>query len=275
MKKISGLLFFLVLFASCEDAPDYYFENKPEGRRAFSLQGAYAFSYKWNDTIELMDTLRFIRMKKNNFLITDFSEKDTLFSGEIIKRNGLYFMNRQIAGGYWDVRAFRLADDSIYNYDVLSYKADYFSEVETQKIFSDFAVSEKDGHKTYNIHNTRNETYNALYKNTNAGTRAAYKKLDDDYYATDKSDSKINQASKEELNALIYPNPAKDFLYLDFNTESDYKLKISDMSGKIILNDRFSESYRTLNVAYIPNGTYILEIFSSRQQLSQLIVIAR
>lgn len=266
-------MFLLVLFSSCEDSPDYVFKNKAEGRRAFGLQGTYEFSYRFNDTLEFKDTLIFTRVHKNNFLITGFSQKDTFYLGEIVKRKNLYLMNKQHTNGYWDVRAFRLAGDSIYNYSILTNEADYFSEIETNNMFSDYSITAQEDHKTYIINNMRDETYEALVANVRAGEKAGYKKLDEEGL---KNLFEQETLSKGALNALCYPNPAKDFLYLDFDTEEDYQLKLIDMSGKIILTDKFSESYRTLNVSSLPNGTYGLEIVSGHEQKnSQMIVIAR
>ncbi len=275
MRK-SFIYFLLFLFlSSCEDVPDYFFKNKAEGRRAFGLQGIYEISERMNDTLEFKDTIKFSRLRKNDFLITSFSKGDTLYEGEIVKRKGLYFMNKKIKNDYWDIRAFCLTDDSIYNYSVLDCKADYNSEIEIKKIFSDYSLSEKDEHKTYIILNSRNETYNALYANTFSGEKVAYRKLDLDY-SNDKIFLKPEQIPAKACNVLVYPNPAKDFLYLDFDLAENYEVKISDMSGKNFLHEKFFDSYRTLNISSFPNGNYVLEIYSQKEKkVSQLVMISK
>ncbi|MGU3374428.1 T9SS type A sorting domain-containing protein [Chryseobacterium sp. M5A1_1a] len=61
---------------------------------------------------------------------------------------------------------------------------------------------------------------------------------------------------------LIYPNPFKDILYLDFTTEN-YKgaeYHLFDIQGKLIKKDMIVESKSELNFSSLPSAMYIIRI---------------
>lgn len=77
------------------------------------------------------------------------------------------------------------------------------------------------------------------------------------------SDNTIAQALKDEL--VLYPNPVKSsFLYLKTSNEIDSGaiIQVFDLSGRIIIEERFSER---LNVGALNQGTYILRLLNTKQ----------
>lgn len=65
-----------------------------------------------------------------------------------------------------------------------------------------------------------------------------------------------------EEGILLYPNPFKDFVYLDFTTNkfkgSEYQL--FDTAGKLIKKDNITESKSELNFSSLPSAMYIIRI---------------
>lgn len=68
--------------------------------------------------------------------------------------------------------------------------------------------------------------------------------------------------SNKENGILLYPNPFKDFLYLDF-TSNDYRAssyQLFDAQGKLIKKDKISQSKSELNFSDLPSAMYIIKI---------------
>lgn len=57
----------------------------------------------------------------------------------------------------------------------------------------------------------------------------------------------------------IYPNPASDFVSIQFPDNSDYSVMLLDLSGKIILSQQM-KSGDLLNVQNIPSGLYFVQV---------------
>jgi hypothetical protein len=67
--------------------------------------------------------------------------------------------------------------------------------------------------------------------------------------------------SKQE-GILIYPNPFRDFLYIDF-TSTSYKgseYQLFDIQGKLIKKEMIAESKSELNLSSLPAAVYIIRI---------------
>lgn len=65
-----------------------------------------------------------------------------------------------------------------------------------------------------------------------------------------------------EEGILLYPNPFKDYLYLDFTTldfkGSEYQL--FDAQGKLIKTEKISHSKSEFNFSWLPSALYLIKI---------------
>ena len=68
-----------------------------------------------------------------------------------------------------------------------------------------------------------------------------------------------------QTNISVYPNPVKDFLTVDFNTEklenSSYQL--FDATGKIIIQGNLKSANSQISASSLATGMYILRIINS------------
>ncbi|SDI63865.1 T9SS type A sorting domain-containing protein [Chryseobacterium jejuense] len=76
---------------------------------------------------------------------------------------------------------------------------------------------------------------------------------------------------------LLYPNPFKDYLYLDFTThnfkEAEYQL--FDAQGKLIRKDVILQSKSELNFSDIPSAMYIIKINQHGENLKTFKIIKK
>ena len=82
-----------------------------------------------------------------------------------------------------------------------------------------------------------------------------------------------NSSDKEGL--LLYPNPFKDYLYLDFTTNnykgSEYQL--FDAQGKLIRKDVITQSKSELNFSSLPSAMYIIRINQNGENIKTFKII--
>ncbi len=87
--------------------------------------------------------------------------------------------------------------------------------------------------------------------------------------------SDIDKNETENKDILFYPNPASSSLKLNVPVRNDYDVKIVDINGKIIKNIKCSQSNIVIDVSDIPQGIYIIQIFTSYDVYQDKIVIKR
>ncbi|MDN3695416.1 T9SS type A sorting domain-containing protein [Chryseobacterium tructae] len=76
---------------------------------------------------------------------------------------------------------------------------------------------------------------------------------------------------------LLYPNPFKDFLYLEFTTNdfknADYQLY--DAQGKLIKKDLILQSKSELNFSELPSAMYIIRINKHGENIKTFKIIKK
>jgi hypothetical protein len=80
----------------------------------------------------------------------------------------------------------------------------------------------------------------------------------------------INENPEKSFNVKIYPNPAKDILFIE-NTGnlSSYEFKIYNSVGQIIFRRKseLKNSIEPVNISNLPSGIYILEVVSDGNRI--------
>ncbi|WP_299179583.1 T9SS type A sorting domain-containing protein [uncultured Chryseobacterium sp.] len=72
----------------------------------------------------------------------------------------------------------------------------------------------------------------------------------------------VNESDTNENGILLYPNPFRDLLYLDFTSNSyrDSNYQLFDAQGKLIRQDKITQSKSELNFSDLPSAMYIIKI---------------
>jgi len=81
-----------------------------------------------------------------------------------------------------------------------------------------------------------------------------------------------------EQDFLVYPNPARDYIYLKSETKIDFigKLILTDFSGRILLNRKLNVSSGELirqTLKGLPSGFYILNLISNEHSYAKKLII--
>lgn len=80
-----------------------------------------------------------------------------------------------------------------------------------------------------------------------------------------------------EEGILLYPNPFKDFVYLDFssNTFKGSEYQLFDAAGKLIKKDKITESKSELNFSSLPSAMYIIRINQEGRNIKTFKIIKK
>jgi hypothetical protein len=75
-------------------------------------------------------------------------------------------------------------------------------------------------------------------------------------------------AVMDEVNILLYPNPAADYInvYFEESPKEDLNLRIYNMSGRMVHDERVGEgeNHHTVRISHLPDGLYIIEFRNAR-----------
>lgn len=76
-----------------------------------------------------------------------------------------------------------------------------------------------------------------------------------------------------EMNILLYPNPANDLLTLQFNDVAKRELFIYTSNGALVYSEQFSASKKEINTSSLSSGLYFIHCVAADGSFSQKKVI--
>lgn len=77
---------------------------------------------------------------------------------------------------------------------------------------------------------------------------------------TETVDDIFDNVTELELNPNVFPRIMTNEVHIDFGAEIDMQITITDLNGRVVLNERMNASRTTLNVSDYPNGMYLLNL---------------
>jgi len=73
---------------------------------------------------------------------------------------------------------------------------------------------------------------------------------------------------------VVYPNPAKDYLYIDSNPSDEIKeVKIFNLSGQMVLREIYKSN--TINISKLQDGSYIIILATSNKTYFSKIIVCQ
>ncbi len=82
------------------------------------------------------------------------------------------------------------------------------------------------------------------------------------FTSTEPTDVENNSNQK----IIVYPNPAKDKLYimLPNDSENNYIAQIFSIEGQLLIENEFNTDSFVMDISGLPNGIYVINIYSNR-----------
>tara|TARA_Y100000991_G_scaffold82936_1_gene62648 strand:- start:375 stop:1088 length:714 start_codon:yes stop_codon:yes gene_type:complete len=81
--------------------------------------------------------------------------------------------------------------------------------------------------------------------------------------------NKLSISTVDSSNIKIFPNPTTDYIFI--YPAADYKSKLYDISGKLILESKSSQ----IDISILPVGSYFLQLKSENNKISKFNVIKK
>jgi hypothetical protein len=78
---------------------------------------------------------------------------------------------------------------------------------------------------------------------------------------------------EDNSDISIYPNPARDNLTITLKYEAVYKISISNMQGKLILEKEISSAQSHINIENLSKGVYIIGIENSKTSATRKLIV--
>lgn len=82
-------------------------------------------------------------------------------------------------------------------------------------------------------------------------------------------------AAPSPVELRFYPNPARDFLTVDLGDATTGRVRLIDLSGKVLLQQVLGQPQTRLALGQVPNGVYFLEMTAAETVQTDKVVIAR
>ena len=68
-----------------------------------------------------------------------------------------------------------------------------------------------------------------------------------------------NNSSINDDKLIVYPNPSNGLFTIQ-NAKNIESVTITDISGKVVLNKQFADNQSVIDISYLENGIYFLQI---------------
>ncbi len=92
----------------------------------------------------------------------------------------------------------------------------------------------------------------------------------DDATLCGKSNEILNKVVKNVTEIQVFPNPAKDQIFIKYTIKQDAQFEVWDILGKKIANGKLSKdaNLQAIETASFPNGSYFIKIFDEVNNLN-------
>ncbi|MCF8232590.1 MAG: T9SS type A sorting domain-containing protein [Bacteroidales bacterium] len=87
------------------------------------------------------------------------------------------------------------------------------------------------------------------------------------------STADVEGVSGNQENVKVYPNPAKQYLNLEGSFDRQAVVRLYDLTGKLIVEQRLNGQHARVPVSDIRQGVYMLTIVQGSQTISQKVMI--
>jgi len=87
----------------------------------------------------------------------------------------------------------------------------------------------------------------------------------------------VEDLSGKEKNILIYPNPVKDFLFIELNDKNlqNTSYVLFDSQGRIVKKGNLNQQKSELDFSLMPSSVYIIQLFEKNQNIKTFKIIKK
>ena len=112
----------------------------------------------------------------------------------------------------------------------------------------------------------------AVISSTTPTTDGNTLKVDDVSMTTSNGTTSIQEPVFRDDIAVVYPNPANDVIYFNLNAAekaTDYTLTVTDVTGKVVLQEQLKQQINPKQVSQWAKGNYLYSLVNTRSNKSE------
>lgn len=234
---------------------------------ADTMNDELIFKQEYNlDTIKLGV---FYNKKTKQTTFLDKADSDTIFHGYVTKYRELYYLAEQKADSAFWIGALNVEFDSIQGLGMIR---EQMCELEEYLEFNgnceliEVADSVNGIYQLFPHKKTMREVYTDLIevypKYKIIRNQFDYENFDWEQIERVLSYTEEYTYVENELVESVFPNPATEFIQVDFNELDNYIVQLINTSGKTVLTRKIKDINLTIPVSEIESGFYMLRIYS-------------
>ncbi|RZL44130.1 MAG: T9SS type A sorting domain-containing protein [Pedobacter sp.] len=283
MKIRTIILAFLVTLSSCKEIktetteevipPISTFDSAfPKNNKMLShILGNELTIKSGNDTLKL----KIISNKTYN-LIVDIKTGDTLFFGSVCKYRDLYYLNEKVSDSSYYISAFKIDGKLVFgltNRVLQHYDVDDKITAGNNKKLVRYINSDTTVIRLRSDKKELKNLFTAIMDDVVPDTILNYDKSN---IVTEESGTSEEFEKKNIENTLIvYPNPATEFINLEFTHKRKALFQLADINGKIVLQGKLDDLVNKIDISNQKPGIYFLtenEIGKSDKATAKIII---
>lgn len=264
MKAPFQILSLIILLFSCkkaEDAatsfPSLTFDG-PFPKRNYDLTkilGDHLMLKSGSDTTSLK-----ISGFKNYNLITDANTGDTLFKGSVCKFRGLYYLNEQLTDTSYLIYAIMLKGNLLYGLNSVCNQTIKAEEAIKIGKYQKMLVSRVP--EMIRLHPDKREMrllFSEILKDITPDTIL---NIQNHVLPLTGTTNEAEAIESEELEIFsnVYPNPTKDYVYIELQKKTDFSYQLTDLNGKMVFQGQIKELKSKIDLSGQPSGVFYLTI---------------
>jgi len=263
MKTLRQFFWLIILFSSCGDSVDYFpkttFDSPfpKRNRDLTSILGDNLTIKSGTDTLALT-----ISAFKNYNLITNSHTDDTLFKGTVCKFRGLYYFSQQINDTSFFIYAVKLTDNLVYGlftgWSQTSIVENAIENGQYQKIIK-YRSADK-----IRLHPDKRELKNIFSVIINSIPPDTILQFQETAPALTDTTKIVTQIDPEDFEFFsnVYPNPTTDYVNIELQQKGNITYKLTDISGKKVLQGQFSDTKNKIDLSGQPAGIFYLILYN-------------
>jgi len=226
-----------------------------------------------------IDTVRFgisYDRKTKYTSITDLSDIDTVFHGYVSKYRGFYYLTEKKTDTTFWIGAMSIDFDSIQGFGLIREQMCDLENLAEQNLESGIIKKSDTLNGIFEFYAEKKiirEIYPNLIENY-PKLRIISDQFDYENNDWEQIESKLPIDKKfalveDDIVESVFPNPAIDFIEIDFSKLNSYVIQLINSAGKIVTTKKIKDINLTIPLSDYKTGFYILRVYSPNDILME------
>lgn len=208
--------------------------------------------------------------------ITDLIDIDTVFQGFVSKYRGIYYLTEKKTDTTYWIGAMNVEFDSIQGFGMIREQMCELEDFAEQNLESGIIQKADTSNGIFEFNADKKlirEIYPKLIENYPKlriiSDNFDYENNDWEQIQNELPVDKRFDLVQDKIVESVFPNPANDFVEIDFNEFGSYVIQLINSSGHIVTTKKIKDINLMIALSDFETGFYILRIYSPNDKLME------